>query len=915
MKPRSSLSIFMNLVFALAPAMLAFPRAINGQTVWIEGESSRHASVQRHPSWYDKVKKDMLSGGGWISHWSETRDGLVDYSVQVPAEGRYAFWVRANPMQSRLSYQIGKGKWTDIDLTTDVLDSVNVAADGKPDIRFLGWKKVGDLPLVKGTYTFRFKLSSPNHHHGAIDAFVLTTKPFVPEGSRRPGTTVVRTNAPAGTWSFLPERDTFSPQAAFDLRQLNEKTAGESGFVRLSEDGESFVLGNGQPARFWAICTSLVRGHSTQDLAHHARFLAKRGVNMIRFHGEVESKAKGAGLTDVNTKEIDDAWRLVAAMKKEGIYTTISPYWAASLKVVPGSWGIEGWPEKQNPQGLLFFNPRLQEGYKAWLKALLSPVNPHTGIPLAEDPALAIIQLQNEDSMLFWTMQGVKGRQLEVLGEQFGHWLAAKYGSVERAVQAWNGDSMRQDDVSRGILGIHIAWEWTQERSGGRKRRLDDQLQFFTETMYNFNREIARYLREDLGCKQLINAGNWKTADTTRLNDAERWSYTANEVLAVNRYYSPVHVGQDRGWRINKGDTFEDASVLVNPRALPLNLKQVAGHPMIITESHWVPPLGFQSEGPFLVAAMQSLTGVDAFYWLGTSKAEWSNADRADWDAASRNKWEVATPMILGQFPAAALLYREGYLKQGDPVVVEHRSLQQLWERTPPLISEDPSYDPNRDQGDSARRSTVRTKVDPLAFLTGPVKVVYDADPNKSTVTDLQKLIDPATKTVRSVTGEISWDYGEGICSIDAPRAQGASGFLKKRPRIQLADVAIESTNYYGTVLVVSLDGRPLKQSEKVLVQVGTVARPTGWLERSEDFQAGQGKPLHHGKRVIDTGKMPWVVVDTAVKLSVSNPGLKKATRLDLNGVPAGSVAASADGGAFSLSLPKDSLYVLLEAR
>ncbi len=205
--------------------------------------------------------------------------------------------------------------------------------------------------------------------------------------------------------------------------------------MRLSPDGESFVLGDGSPVRFWAVTTYVQRDRSAEDLAHHARFLAKRGVNMVRLHGELESKDKGASLTDVDQKTIDEAWKLVAAMKKEGIYTTISPYWAASLKHVPASWGIEGWPENQDAQALLFFNPRLQEGYKAWLKALLAAPNPHTGIPLAQDPALAIIQLQNEDSMLFWTMQSVKGRQLQLLGEQFGTWLKKKYGSLDRALR------------------------------------------------------------------------------------------------------------------------------------------------------------------------------------------------------------------------------------------------------------------------------------------------------------------------------------------------------------------------------------------------------------------------------------------------------------------------------------------------
>ncbi|MFH1921827.1 MAG: hypothetical protein ABIP48_18330, partial [Planctomycetota bacterium] len=38
----------------------------------------------------------------------------------------------------------------------------------------------------------------------------------------------------------------------------------------------------------------------------------------------------------------------------------------------------------------------------------------------------------------------------------------------------------------------------------------------------------------------------------------------------------------------------------------------------IISESSWVPPLRYQSEGPLLVAAYSSLTGVDVFYWFST---------------------------------------------------------------------------------------------------------------------------------------------------------------------------------------------------------------------------------------------------------------------------------------------------------
>ena len=368
----------------------------------------------------------------------------------------------------------------------------------------------------------------------------------------------------SGTWRFLPQRDAFRSDAYFDFRSLNEKVAGQSGFVRLAPDGESFVLGDGTPARFWGVTTYVQRDRSLEDLAHHARFLAKRGVNMVRLHGHLDPKDKNARLTDVDEKAIDEAWKLVAAMKKEGIYVTISPYWSASVKHVPAQWGLEGWPENEAPFGLLFFNPKLQEGYKAWLKALLARPNPYTGIPLAKDPALAIIQLQNEDSLLFWTAQSIKGKQAELLGRQFGDWLKAKYGSLAAAFKAGETKRSGRSAGREGVVGLLLVWEWTQARAGGRKRRLDDQLQFYAETMYRFNREIERYLRDELGCKQLVNAGNWRTADAAKLDDAERWSYTANEVMAVNRYYSPVHIGPDRGWRIDPGDSFEDVSVLTS---------------------------------------------------------------------------------------------------------------------------------------------------------------------------------------------------------------------------------------------------------------------------------------------------------------------------------------------------------------
>ena len=54
----------------------------------------------------------------------------------------------------------------------------------------------------------------------------------------------------AGSWAFEHPQDTFKPGALLDLRPLNEKEAGQSGFVRLGPDGNGFASGDGKPAAF-----------------------------------------------------------------------------------------------------------------------------------------------------------------------------------------------------------------------------------------------------------------------------------------------------------------------------------------------------------------------------------------------------------------------------------------------------------------------------------------------------------------------------------------------------------------------------------------------------------------------------------------------------------------------------------------
>lgn len=711
------------------------------------------------------------------------------------------------------------------------------------------------------------------------------------------------------TWAFQYPANALRDGALLDLRSLNEAVAGEKGVVTISPDGD-FRDGAGRPLRFWAI-NAKFDFEKKEDFDTSARFLAKMGVNLARLHADLAPKDGKAPLDQPDLKEIDHLWRAVAALKKQGIYSVISPFWRMKPSA---SQGIEGYNGDADAWGVQYFNPKLRAAYKAWVTKLYGDKNPYTGMRLADDPAVAVIQTQNEDSLFFWTFQGIKPPQKKLLAGQFAAWLVKKHGALDKALAAWGGEKAAGDDLAKGEIGLLETWAINQAPAG-KANRAADQVEFMAETQRGYYQDIHAHYRS-LGCKQLINASNWQTADAIRLGDVERWTYSVDEVIAVNKYYGGKHDGENNGWRIDPGHTYTNHTGVRDLRGVPTNLKQVAGKPMMITESSWVNPNLYQSEGPFLMAAYQSLTGVDCFFWFAQTTPEYDDNFAIGFPFFNVQnqhpafKWSCSIPALMGAFPANALAFRKGYIAKGKPVVQEKRSLTAMFRREYPILAEAPEFDPNRREGGEAQAEAEKNHltggVDPLAFFVGPVEVDYGVDGAKTAISpDLATLNNLAKKTVTSNTGEIVLDYGRGVCVVDAPKSKGVCGFLKDAGgSFALTDATIVSGNRYATINLVAMDDQPLKSSKQVLLQVDTIGRATGW----EAKDTGGGK-----MQVVKVGVKPWQVVKADVTVTLANAGLTKAVALD----PAGFASAIAvtvkqEGGKLVVTMPADALYVVM---
>ncbi len=845
--------------------------------VWVEGERPSAGEGLPH-GWYSgRVETRLLSGRAFLSAYGGDADTEVAYDVDVPAAARWTLWARCNPVKARVEWRIGGGAWRDAPLERAV-DQVNIAADGTPDMRFLAWVPCGEVELPRGPVRVEFALRGEVEHHGALDCFVLARAPFVPQGRRRPDAPL--TDAAPGWFAFDPGHDPLRDDALLDLRGLNETRAGESGPLR--RDGDRIVLGDGTPVRFWGANAGPAATHeATQYLA---RRLAKTGFNLARLHGPL---VRQGDPRTADPARIDALQHAVAAFRDEGIYSELSFWFPLWLRYDDG-FAAPGAPKGANPFALLYLDADFRATWKGWATALLTTPNPYTGVPLAQDPAVGFVEIQNEDSLLFWTFKKeTLGPELWERAERlFAAWAARRHGSEDAALAAWPG--AHQDTDTPGRLGLLPLWNLTADglaaATPGLAARAREQALFLAELQRDVHAELTRHLR-DLGYRGLVVAGNWQTADDAALLGLERWSYTPGDVVDRHGYFGALHKGKAAAYSVRVGDQCGDASALATPTATPLPVVQIAGLPHMHSENAWNRPNALVADGPLLVAGYAALQGLDGWVWFRAVDGEWLTSPT--------EKWPLFSAANVGQSPATALLYRRGDVREG-PVVL--RRVARVDDLAPPSggFAEGRSADFRATGGRDAALSLER-----LAPFVGRVECaipgVGGATGDAQLVgADLTRYADLGASRVTSATSELTLDWGRALLTVDTACSQAVAGRLADAGEIRLGDVTIRCGNTYAAVHVVSLDGLPLATSQRMLVQA--FSRERMW-----------GFEVHEGK-VAALGAPPLEVERIDAEVHFANAAHLAAVRLDGNGYMTAGVRV-ADG---RVRLPADGLYTLV---
>lgn len=490
---------------------------------------------------------------------------------------------------------------------------------------------------------------------------------------------------------------------ALDFSHLLDAPAGKHGFVR-AKDGK-FVFENGKTIRFFGV--NLVFGAAMPDkeiAVQMADRLAASGINMVRMHhvdayqvGEHANTLIDYGEGHSRKLHADNFDRfdfLVSELKKRGIYIHIDLF--TLRRYLPGD-GLDYEDDLSGPlKSVNYYNRRLIDLHKEFIAQYLLHRNPYTGLRYVDEPAVAIVQILNENG-IFWDNAEVEAPSYrKELDRRWNEWLLAKYGTREALDAAWTrsdgtkGLGPEEDpalgNVARPPIGI-----WGERKIAADSdytgvegpARFADHIDFLSGIEMAYIREMMAYLKE-LGVKCPINASNLP------FGAAELRCLSLGEVMQNNGYWNhPMG-----GFRVPV--TFHDKEMhntdprLHQPEPFAQNLVsklaigRVTGKPFVVTEWNVSYPARFRADVMLMLAsyaAMQDWDGLLLFSYAHFGGKELNESKRFSGFFNSFND-----PAVWGLAGIASALFQGKLVKEAlNRVEVAYTDLDVL--NTPPQVS------------------------------------------------------------------------------------------------------------------------------------------------------------------------------------------------------------------------------------
>ncbi len=711
-----------------------------------------------------------------------------------------------------------------------------------------------------------------------------------------------------------------------DLTGLLDAPAGKRGFVTAKDDGH-FYFEDGARARFFgtnvggAACAP-----PKEEAPVIAARLAKYGVNMLRLHsmdGRWGPLLPGDAKTSqtLDPEAFDRVDFFVSELKKRGIYVYMDlldyRWFRTADGVAHGDDFSHNWAGSM--KGASIFDPRMIELQKDYATKLLTHRNPYTGLRYVDEPAMAVVETTNENSLFYF----LRNQDLslpyyrDALQQRWNDWLLDRYKTRSSLAKAWTDAAGREallseeDPASRTVAFMFGAASRVPAVADPQKfdplvspPRLSDALRFLADLQRAYYRQMHGHLKQ-IGVRAPI-AGTNQTffvADT-QVDASE------NDFISRNQYWRHPNRNAQPFFKFSNEALLEvDIPTQRNPLSV-IARTSVVGKPQAVAEFNFPWPNEYRAEGLLMAAAYSCLQDWDIFLLFSYGPGErrlsmfQSQSDPSRW----------------GEFPAAALMFhRHDVAPAKNEIHVVHTVEDRFIPRpaTPQGEQVDYGYltflsktrtafvdDDYRGKADAVLACGPSADVP----VEGNVKAIrlperpWEEWLYPKFVDAAQELglegyapMDSTQKRFDSDTGQLSLDYGRALLTIDTERTQGAVGRLKAAGPIKLAALQIDAETEFAAVVATSLDGQPLGRCRRLLITA---------VGRAENTSQGFWPPTPEQARRSPTswmlpgeGRLPVITEPIHADVALRVPDNAKLYRLDPAGRRAGQLQADTTSG------------------
>jgi hypothetical protein len=593
-----------------------------------------------------------------------------------------------------------------------------------------------------------------------------------------------------------------------DLSFLQEAPAGKDGFVHI-QNGH-LVTDGGKRILFWGVhLTDWSKGSvilpPKEDTPMWAATLARFGVNLVRLHfldlpaprGIIDATRQDTQHFDPS--QLDRLDFLVAELKKRGIYVDLNLNVGRTFKQgdkIPdyeaGHWS----------KGVTLFDSRMIELEKDYARQILTHVNPYTNTEYRNEPAVALVEIVNENGLWIGFHPPGSYFATELTG-QYNTWLQETRSAAEIA---------RLRELTGVQADQAVPLLKSSEVATAPKERFDAEMSFYMGMEDHFYQDMTAYLKNTLGVKVPIIG----TADHGHSNSSYPMLSSLSHMELLDGHVYWEHPGSKEP---------KNSPMVNDPlhsTVVQLSRTAFAGKPYTVSEFNHPFPNDWASEGFPIIAAYGNFQNWDAII-LYTFEPKLA----PDWPPYVGDAFDISLdPVRMAECAAGALMFRRQDVRPALRTIERTYSREQVRDSARLPYSEWPYFTPGFPPS-LALQHGVR-----IRSLDGPPTEKFTAEQTGAIISD---------------TGELTWytsPPNAGVVTVNTERTQALIGFIGAN-RPALKNLSAEISNKFASIVLSSMDSKPLAQSGKMLLTAGSRVANTGmkWNDSGTALAEQGGAP------------------------------------------------------------------------